>query len=115
MDIDWSVLLCCDVRYHCVYATAGVVTIITMSTVLLLCVLVKVTASVVLAIDPEVRVVFPALPDFLRSSGSGTGSTQPHEKLLGRKSSGSGLESCSSNNRDSVPQLSSSDLLSAVI
>jgi hypothetical protein len=22
---------------------------------------------------------FPALPDFLRSSGSGTGSTQPHE------------------------------------
>jgi hypothetical protein len=27
--------------------------------------------------DPEVRVRFPALPDFLRSSGSGTGSTQP--------------------------------------
>jgi hypothetical protein len=42
------------------------------------------TASVVywsefLATDPEVRVRFPALPDFLRSSGSGTGSTQPHE------------------------------------
>ena len=25
------------------------------------------------------RVRFPALPDFLISSGSGTGSTQPHE------------------------------------
>jgi hypothetical protein len=25
------------------------------------------------------RVRFPALPDFLRNSGSGTGSTQPHE------------------------------------
>jgi hypothetical protein len=42
------------------------------------------TASVVywsefLATDPEVRVRFPALPDFLRSSGSGTGSTQPRE------------------------------------
>jgi hypothetical protein len=32
-----------------------------------------------LAADPEVRVLFPALPDFLRSSGSGTGSTQPRE------------------------------------
>jgi hypothetical protein len=29
------------------------------------------------ATDPEVR--FPALPDFLRSSGSGAGSTQPRE------------------------------------
>jgi hypothetical protein len=42
------------------------------------------TASVVwwsgfLATDPEVRVRFPALPDFMRSSGSGTGSTQPRE------------------------------------
>jgi hypothetical protein len=38
----------------------------------------KVDPSVVqwsefLATDPEVRVGFPALPDFLRSSGSGTG------------------------------------------
>jgi hypothetical protein len=32
-----------------------------------------------LATDPEVRVRFPALPDFLRSNGSGTGSTQPRE------------------------------------
>jgi hypothetical protein len=29
--------------------------------------------------DPVVRVRFPALPDFLRSSGSGTGSTQPRD------------------------------------
>jgi hypothetical protein len=29
-----------------------------------------------LATDPEVRVRSPALPDFLRSSGSGTGSIQ---------------------------------------
>jgi hypothetical protein len=32
-----------------------------------------------LATDPEVRVRFPALQDFLRSSGSGTGSSQPRE------------------------------------
>jgi hypothetical protein len=32
-----------------------------------------------LAADPEVRVRFPALPDFLRSSESGTGSTQTRE------------------------------------
>jgi hypothetical protein len=38
-----------------------------------------------LATDPEARVRFPALPDFLwgkkgkKSSGSGTGSTQPRE------------------------------------
>jgi hypothetical protein len=32
-----------------------------------------------LATDPEVRVRFPTQPDFLRSSGSGTGSTQPRE------------------------------------
>jgi hypothetical protein len=32
-----------------------------------------------LATDPEVQSRFPALPDFLRSSGSGTGSTQPRE------------------------------------
>jgi hypothetical protein len=32
-----------------------------------------------LATDPEVRVRFLALPDFLRSSESGTGFTQPRE------------------------------------
>jgi hypothetical protein len=32
-----------------------------------------------LATDPEVRVRFPALPHLLRSSGSGTGSTQRRE------------------------------------
>jgi hypothetical protein len=42
------------------------------------------TASVIewsesLATDPEVRVRFPALPDIMRSGGSGTGSTQPRE------------------------------------
>jgi hypothetical protein len=31
------------------------------------------------ATDPEIRVRFPALPDFLGSSGSGTGSTPPRE------------------------------------
>jgi hypothetical protein len=35
--------------------------------------------SEILATDPEVRVRFPALPDFLKSTGSGTGSTQPRE------------------------------------
>jgi hypothetical protein len=41
------------------------------------------------------RVRLPALPDFQRSSGSETGSTQlvsTTEELLGRNSSGSGLE-----------------------
>ena len=41
------------------------------------------------------RVRFPALTDFLSSSGSGTGSTQPREVNWGAtwiKSSGSGLE-----------------------
>jgi hypothetical protein len=32
-----------------------------------------------LVTDHEVQVRFPALPDFLRSSGSGTGFTQPRE------------------------------------
>jgi hypothetical protein len=45
-----------------------------------------------LATDPEVRVRFSELPDFLRSSGSGTGSTQPREELLQSKSSGFCLE-----------------------
>jgi hypothetical protein len=46
---------------------------------------------------------FPALPDFLKSSGSGTGSTQPHEYKWGaieRKSSGSGLENREYGRRD---------------
>jgi hypothetical protein len=32
-----------------------------------------------LATDPEIRIRFPELPDFLRSSGSGMGSTLPCE------------------------------------
>jgi hypothetical protein len=35
--------------------------------------------SELLTTNPEVRVRFPALPDFLRSTGSGTGATQPRE------------------------------------
>jgi hypothetical protein len=48
-----------------------------------------------LATDPEVQVWFPALPDVLRSSGSGTESTQPREYTWGatwKKNSGSCLE-----------------------
>jgi hypothetical protein len=48
-----------------------------------------------LATDPEVRVRFLALPDFL-SSGSGTGPVSfasTIEELLGTKSSDSSLES----------------------
>jgi hypothetical protein len=46
-----------------------------------------------LATDPEVRVRFPALPDFLRSLEWGPLSLlSTIEELLGRKSSGSGLE-----------------------
>jgi hypothetical protein len=37
------------------------------------------TWSEFLSIDPEVLVRFPALADILRSSGSGTGATQPRE------------------------------------
>jgi hypothetical protein len=36
-------------------------------------------SSEFLATDPEVRVRFPALPDFLRNGGSGTGFTQSRE------------------------------------
>jgi hypothetical protein len=66
------------------------------------------TASMVwwsefLATDSEVQVRFPMLPDFLRSSGSGTGSTQLceyNEELLERKSSGSSLENREHSCRD---------------
>jgi hypothetical protein len=47
-----------------------------------------------LATEPEVRVRFPALPDFLRSMGLERGPlslVSKTEDLLGRKSSGSGL------------------------
>jgi hypothetical protein len=41
--------------------------------------------SELLATDHEVWVRFPALSDFLRISGSGTGSTQPREYTRGVK------------------------------
>jgi hypothetical protein len=50
-----------------------------------------------MATDPEVRVRFPALSDFPRSSGSETGLlslVSTIEELLERKSGGSGLEYC---------------------
>jgi hypothetical protein len=56
-----------------------------------------------LATDSEVRVRFSALPDFLRSSGSGTGPlnlVSTTEELLGRKSSDSGLENRNYGRRD---------------
>jgi hypothetical protein len=57
-----------------------------------------------LATDPEIWVRFPALPDFLRSSGSGTRGSlslvSTTEELLERKSSGSGLESREYGRRD---------------
>jgi hypothetical protein len=58
-----------------------------------------------LATDPEVWVRFPALTDFLRSSGSGKRSlnfVSTIEELLGRKSSGSGLENRAYGLRDSL-------------
>jgi hypothetical protein len=66
------------------------------------------TASVVqwsefLATDPEVRVRLPALPDFLRSSGSGMSPlslVSTIEELLGRKSSDCGLENREYDRRD---------------
>jgi hypothetical protein len=48
-----------------------------------------------LVTDPELRVQFPALPDFLRCSGSGMDPlslVSTIEELLERKSSVSGLE-----------------------
>jgi hypothetical protein len=56
-----------------------------------------------LAIDPEVRIRFPELPDFLRNSGSGTGPlslVSTIEELLDRKSSDSGLENRHYGRRD---------------
>jgi hypothetical protein len=64
----------------------------------------------ILATDPEVRVRLPAPPDFLRSSGFGTGPTQPRDynwdatwknKIkYGRINSGSGLENGDHGRRD---------------
>jgi hypothetical protein len=54
--------------------------------------------------EPEVRVRFPALPDFLRSSvGQERGPlslVSTTEELLGRKSSGFGLENREYGRRD---------------
>jgi hypothetical protein len=56
-----------------------------------------------LAKDPEARLRFPPLLDFLRSSGSGTGSTQPRkyiEEIFERKNRGSCLENREYGSRD---------------
>jgi hypothetical protein len=56
-----------------------------------------------MATDPEVRVRFPALHDFLSSSGLERGPlslVNTIEELLGRKSSGSGLGSRDYGRRD---------------
>jgi hypothetical protein len=56
------------------------------------------------ATDPEVRFRFPELPHFLRSTGSGTGSTQSREYNWGatwKKGSGSGQENQEYGCRDS--------------
>jgi hypothetical protein len=60
------------------------------------------------ATGPEVRVRLPALPDFLTSSGSGRGPLSlmsTIEELLGRKSSGFGLQSREYGRRDPSPWL----------
>jgi hypothetical protein len=69
----------------------------------------QVTASMVwwsefLRTDPEARVRFPELPDFLSSSGSGKGPlslVSTIEELLEIKSSGSSLENRDYGRRDS--------------
>jgi hypothetical protein len=56
-----------------------------------------------LATDPEVRDLFQALPDFLSSSGSGTGTfslMSTIEEVLERESSGSGLDNREYGRRD---------------
>jgi hypothetical protein len=61
------------------------------------------TVVIVLSTDPEVRARFPALPDFLRTSGSATESTHLLsiiEELLERNGSGSGLENRGYGHRD---------------
>jgi hypothetical protein len=40
-------------------------------------VIVTVLPNKFLATDSEVQIRFPAIPDFLKSNGSGTGSTEP--------------------------------------
>jgi hypothetical protein len=45
----------------------------------LITIIIIIIISEFLAIDPEVRVRFLALPDYLRSSGSGTGYNLPRE------------------------------------
>jgi hypothetical protein len=53
-----------------------------------------------LATDPEVWVRFPALSDFLRSRQGTLSLVSIIKELLGRKSSGSGLESLENGIRD---------------
>jgi hypothetical protein len=66
--------------------------------------------------DPEARVRFPALQNFLRSSGSETGSTQPREYNWGatwKKSNVSGLENREYGRRDPLADNATPQLLFA--
>jgi hypothetical protein len=70
-----------------------------------------------LATDPEFRVLFPALPDFLISSRSGTGPlslVRTTEELLGRNNSGFGLENREYGHRDTLRSLCDTPLSAKV-
>jgi hypothetical protein len=92
LDITGSQINCHDLVHLCVQSPPNVVSdkyLVSMHSLLILTVSLLVIPplwssgqSVWLQIQRS-RVRFPAVPDFLRSSGSGTGSTQPCEDNWG--------------------------------